>query len=59
MYIINYYMKKGDFYDDISRFCNTPFVLLYFIYKVIRFLIGLVRAIRERLHGSAPRGKLS
>ena len=40
-------------------FAITPFVLLYFIYKVIRFLIGLVRAIRERLHGSAPRGKLS
>ena len=28
-------------------FAITPFVLLYVIYKVIRFLIGLVRAIRE------------
>lgn len=25
----------------------TPFVILYVFYKVIRFLIGLVRAIRE------------
>ena len=28
-------------------FAMTPFVLLYIIYKVIRFFIGLVRAIRE------------
>ena len=28
-------------------FAAAPFVLLYLIYKVVRFLIGMVRAIRQ------------
>ena len=38
-------------------FAITPFVLLYIIYKVICFFIGLIRAIREDVpYHDAPRG---